>query len=281
MLVGENGTASMAPTGESVGIMCEITEEKQNGLPRINYYWYDLDAKQQEAKPFLSEHSNAPEVTVGALLDKVPFGVQDARTSGIILLFPLSRAEQVVGKQTTGTLYVKVEEEAYEDVLFTLESYAEENREFSFFNRIEEEMNLKGIMELVYVFAAGFIILIALISAANVFNTISTNFALRRRDFGMLRSVGMKTGELYRMAAFECINYGVKALLWGLPLSIGMCYGIYWISNLRYDTEFSLPWGTMLLGIACIFAVVFATMLYAIHKLRQGSPIEAIRMENT
>ena len=141
-------------------------------------------------------------------------------------------------------------------------------------------MNLRGILEVVFVFATGFIVLISLISAANVFNTISTNFALRQRDFGMLRSVGMKPGELYRMAAFECMNYGLKALVWGLPLSVGACYGIFEITNLSYAGDFSLPWGTVFTGVGCIFAVVFVTMLYAISTLRRATPIEAIRTEN-
>lgn len=37
----------------------------------------------------------------------------------------------------------------------------------------------------------GFIVLISLIALANVFNTISTNVMLRRREFAMLKSVGM------------------------------------------------------------------------------------------
>lgn len=281
MPTGENEIASVAPTSDAVSIVCDPTDEIRNGQTFVNYYLYDLNTKTRSREPVLSEYVTASDVVIGAQLDKVPFGVQDARSGGIILLLPISRAAQVLGQKKTGTLYVSVQEEAYEDFLSALETYAEESKgTFSFFNYVEEEMNLKGILELIYVFASGFIALISVISAANIFNTISTNFILRRRDFGMLRSVGMKPGEMYRMAAYECLNYGIKALAWGLPISIGMCVGIYGITNLRYSTDFSLPWSSMLMGVACIFAVVFATMLYAIGKLREDSPIDAIRMEN-
>lgn len=44
---------------------------------------------------------------------------------------------------------------------------------------------------LMSVFTYGFIALITAISIANIFNTISTSIALRKREFAMLKSVGM------------------------------------------------------------------------------------------
>lgn len=49
----------------------------------------------------------------------------------------------------------------------------------------------KAMTTVIKVFSMGFIVLISLIALANVFNTISTNVMLRRREFAMLKSVGM------------------------------------------------------------------------------------------
>ena len=49
----------------------------------------------------------------------------------------------------------------------------------------------RAVITVVNVFSYGFIVLISLIAAANVFNTISTNIALRRRELAVLQSVGM------------------------------------------------------------------------------------------
>ena len=51
---------------------------------------------------------------------------------------------------------------------------------------------------IINVFSYGFIVLISLIAAANVFNTVSTNISLRRREFAMLKSVGMSNREMSR-----------------------------------------------------------------------------------
>ena len=48
------------------------------------------------------------------------------------------------------------------------------------------------------VFTHFFVIMISLIAVANVFNTISTNIRLRRRELAMLRSVGCPTTILIR-----------------------------------------------------------------------------------
>ena len=46
------------------------------------------------------------------------------------------------------------------------------------------------------IFCYGFIALISLVGIANIFNTLSTSIALRRKEFAMLRSVGDVTQEL-------------------------------------------------------------------------------------
>ena len=66
---------------------------------------------------------------------------------------------------------------------------------------------------MVNVFSYGFIILISLIAMANVFNTISTSISLRRREFAMLRSVGLTQKGFRRMMDYECLIYGLLSLI--------------------------------------------------------------------
>ena len=82
------------------------------------------------------------------------------------------------------------------------------------------------------------------------------------------------------MMAYECMNYGAKAILWSAPLSIGLCYGLYKVTNLAYSTDFSPPWDDFAIGIFLILAVLFASATYAIFAIRKDNPIDAIRMEN-
>ena len=138
----------------------------------------------------------------------------------------------------------------------------------------------KALLLVLNVFTYGFITLISLIAAANVFNTISTNISLRRREFATLKSVGMDAKDFGRMMRFECLLYGAKALVWGLPVSVVMCYLIYRVVASGFGVAFTLPWGSIAVAVGSVFVMVFATMLYAMHKLRLENTIETLRNEN-
>ncbi|HOL91094.1 MAG TPA: ABC transporter permease [Clostridiales bacterium] len=142
-----------------------------------------------------------------------------------------------------------------------------------------EETN-RNMIFIINVFAYGFIVLISLIAAANVFNTISTGINLRRREFAMLKSVGMTQKGFHKMMDYECLMYGTKSLLWGLPAAIGVTYLIYRSINSGYVTNFYIPWVSIIAAVFSVFAVVFTTMLYSTNKLKNENIIDALRNEN-
>ena len=113
------------------------------------------------------------------------------------------------------------------------------------------------------VFSYTFIIMISLIAIANVFNTISTNIKLRRRELAMLRSVGMSDRDFNKMMRFECAFYGVRSLLFGLPVAIISSWMI--CKTMMVDSHrFVLPWASIGISIISVFLVIFITMLYAV-----------------
>lgn len=145
--------------------------------------------------------------------------------------------------------------------------------------RSQQESN-HSLLLVLNVFTFGFIILISLIAAANVFNTISTNVALRRREFATLKSVGMGNRAFGRMMRFECLLYGAKALLWGLPVSVGVSYLIWKVVDQGFGQgPFRLPWTAMGIAAGSVFLVVFATMFYATWKIKKDNPIDALKQE--
>lgn len=131
------------------------------------------------------------------------------------------------------------------------------------------------------IFTYLFVFLISLIAVANVFNTISTNIRLRRRELAMLRSVGMSDQSFNRMMRFECAFYGMRTLLYGVPLSILLSWLIYRVlmSVEEMDMAFSFPWGALAVSMLGVFAVVFVTMIYATGRIRKEHIIDGLRDE--
>src|SRR5690625_4329534 len=135
-------------------------------------------------------------------------------------------------------------------------------------------------MLLISVFIYGFITLITAISVANIFNTISTSISLRKQEFAMLKSVGMTPKGFNKMINYESIFYGIKALLYGLPISVTVMYFMYNALELSFNYPFEIPWLTILYTFIGVFIIVGSAMLYSGSKVKKENIIDGLKQEN-
>lgn len=150
---------------------------------------------------------------------------------------------------------------------------------YHIYNQANEVIRNNQITTVFSVFAYGFIILISLICIANLFNTISTSFALRRREFAMLKSIGMTPKVFLKMIQMESLLYGIKACLYGVPVSIVMTLWIRKAVGYNFTKYFTFPIETYCIGIAAVFLVVGVAMLYSAAKVRKENIIDGLKTE--
>lgn len=149
------------------------------------------------------------------------------------------------------------------------------------YSMIEQFKSLTFVID---VFTYIFVIMISLIAAANVLNTISTNVKLRRRELAMLRSVGMSDRNFNKMMNFESVFYGMKTLLFGLPLAGIISWLIYVVMatvEKVKDFDFEFPWVSMAISVLGVLLIVFITMRYAIDEIKKENIIDALRDDMT
>jgi putative ABC transport system permease protein len=91
--------------------------------------------------------------------------------------------------------------------------------------------------------------------------------------------VGMTNRGFNKMMNYECILYGIKALLYGLPVSVGITYLIYRGVTSGVDMSFVLPWESIIISILGVFFVVFVTMMYSVSKLKKENTVDALKNE--
>ena len=230
----------------------------------------------------LSEAEAVQKLTfrLGGTVDAVPLGLTEEHPC---IFYPYSRIAEVTGEDpgTDGVSFCF--EAPAHAVAFTDMKQILTNLGYStsyLYDNAEELEAIRATVTVVNVFSYGFIILILLIAVANVFNTISTNIALRRREFAMMKSVGLTSRGLRKMLNFECLIYGFKGLALGLPVSILATFGIWLVVGQAVEQPFSIPWAAVAIAVGSVFAVVFATMLYAMGKIRRDNPIDALKNEN-
>ncbi len=141
-------------------------------------------------------------------------------------------------------------------------------------NRSGEQMTL-----LLSVFTYAFIILITAICIANIINTISTGISLRKREFAMLKSVGITPKGFNKMLNYESIFYGLKALLYGLPVSIGVMYLMHMVLRNAFSFAFTIPVTSLIVVIVAVFVIVGMAMFYSSRKVREENIIDALKQE--
>lgn len=220
----------------------------------------------------------------GATISELPYYVTTTTSAHSYLIYPISMYENVMPVEAQYdfeySFYLQSNDHttSYNNLKSVLLENGIDADELYDYAADEEEN--RNVITIIQVFAYGFIVLISLIAAANVFNTISTNISLRRREFAMLKSVGMTQKGFNKMMNFECLLYGSKALLLGLPVSAGITYLIYMSVTDGFETTYRLPWTAIGIAVLSVFAVVFATMLYSMSKIKKENPIDALKNEN-
>lgn len=147
-------------------------------------------------------------------------------------------------------------------------------------NIYENVKSDRDMVTVIMVFAYGFITLIALIAVANIFNTVSTGIILRRKEFAMLKSVGMTDKGVLNILSLESLMSGIKSLVIGLPISAVVCVLIHVAISRGFETAFIVPWASIIGAVAGVFAVTFISMLYAANRLKKENILDSIRDEN-
>lgn len=150
-------------------------------------------------------------------------------------------------------------------------------------NYKEEADEQNRMVLLISIFLYGFITVISLIGVTNIFNTITTNMNLRSKEFAMLKSIGMTKKEFNKMIRLESIFYGVKSLIIGCALGIGISYWMYRVvvgAETTSGLPFIFPIEAVIIAIVFISVIVGIIMKYSLNKINKQNIIETIRNDN-
>lgn len=224
-------------------------------------------------------------VTVGTFAEHAPMNLYGEWGGGFSVFLSESMLQRLTGEEYPYFSVVRfyIQAENHRETAKRLEALALDGGYESYFivmDEAETRQTHRSLLLTVDVFTFGFITLISLIAVANVFNTISTGVLLRRKEFAVLSSVGMTPKGLRRMLNYECVLYGCKALLYGLPVSLLVTLRIYQVVERSMDVGFYIPTASILIAVCSVFLVVFATMMYARSRMKGENIIDSIRQES-
>jgi putative ABC transport system permease protein len=226
-------------------------------------------------------------IEIAALTDKMPTGIMSSgKNAGFHLILSedafqklMKGKEGLVSKRTQTLVYFDSGNplRLQEDMEKIQNSVGASNLYINnvyLYRQREEQMLL-----LMSVFTYAFIILITAICVANIINTISTSIALRKREFAMLKSIGITPKGFNRMLNYESIFYGLKSLLYGLPISFLVICLLYRVLANSFEYALTIPVHSLIIVVVAVFIIVGTAMLYSSNKVKKENIIDALKQE--
>lgn len=149
-------------------------------------------------------------------------------------------------------------------------------------NHYAELQMARGLVKMINVFVFGFTMVIVLISSMNIFNTVTTNVLLRRRELGMLQAVGMSRTQIRNMLLLESSLYGVNGAVWGSVIGTAL---LYWLGRsiegtMGHLTIQSIPWNLVMTTLAGALLISVLAGILPIRRAMKDPVVEAIRAQD-
>lgn len=147
-------------------------------------------------------------------------------------------------------------------------------------DKMEEIKGMEDTLMVMQIFVYGFVTVISLVSITNIVNTISTNINLRKRELAIIKSIGVTPGGFNKMIYLESLLYGALALIYGIPLGMGLVLIMNGILGDVIQFGFVLPYTAIIICIIGIFVITFISAYIPMKKINKENIIENIRQES-
>jgi len=225
-------------------------------------------------------------VKVAAIMDVQPFsdldyqGVLNVIGSKNTVKNIIEGNQQQMKNFKVTDVGIKIKNESYLDKIDkSLKKIENTNAGIGYYNKIESAKSEKAYKLQMSILLMGFIIVITLISAVNIVNTVTTNILLRNKEIAALKAIGMTRKQVRKMITFEGVLFGLYGGIIGSVAGTILAYILYNpMSNIR-DFKFTLPWNSIIISIVAVIIMGYVSALIPLRRLSKQNIIDSIRGE--
>ena len=220
----------------------------------------------------------------------------DDMVDGSLALLPIGRMREVLGYGSQGGSMVNVfiKDQRRAEVMQHKVVAALEPGNYEVLTWKATQADMAGLIAIDR--ASNYIlqVLVALLIAAGIFNTIFMSVLERTREFGMMMALGMRPGQVVRLVLLESVWIGMLGLVLGVILTApwyvymyrigidfsGMIGGDYSAGGVLVDPVFKLRLFkesviAILLG---VFGLTLAAGIYPAWRAGRVPPVESIKV---
>ena len=253
----------------------------------------------------------APKITIGKIVSLLPDLLNSQDVEGLSKVLFISRSymeenfsDSVRGEQLQFLLRSRSHLLLENDVLEILKTYPEQS--YTLINYSKSQETKESIKNISNLLSFVFLILIGILSLSNSLHSLSTGLELRRREFSMLRAVGMTPRSFQKMLFLEGLYYSTATVFLAIPASLLVNAILYirksmplrvFIQNLDIFSlsqtalfirtvvapeQFfrSIPAIPYVSGIIAIFFSIFISEFIAVREMKKQNIIDIMRERN-
>lgn len=197
------------------------------------------------------------------------------------LIMPKSVADELDYLDISYQNYVGKIEDYHPSMDPILAEYqAESDNEFYISNGYENNRTTTNILFILDLIVNVFVILITLISLSNIFNTLTTQFVFRAKEFSLLEAVGATEKQLRKMVMVESIITILRAVVWGFVISTGFFLLINLVSFTYGNTTRIYPiWTSYAIVIIVLIVSVVSISLYSLGLLKKQNLMDKLKQQ--
>ena len=177
----------------------------------------------------------------------------------------------------SGNIYINSDKS--KDTRDTLKKIGEKYG-YNVYDEVDNALKMEQSIIAIKIFVYGFVLVISLVSITNIVNTISTNINLRKREFAIIKSIGVTPQGFNKMIYLESLLYGVLALVYGVPIGLLIDVIMNKIMGNVVQLGMILPWNAVLVSIVGVFVITFIASYIPMRKINKENIIENIRQES-
>ncbi|MCI6737084.1 MAG: FtsX-like permease family protein [Intestinibacter sp.] len=155
-----------------------------------------------------------------------------------------------------------------------------EDSNFNVYDKVEGAKQNQQTMDVMKIFVYGFIVVISLVSVTNIVNTISTNINLRKREFAVIKSIGVTPGGFNKIIYLESFLYGILSLLYGVPIGVALNILMCRIVGNMISFDVMIPYKAILISVVGIFIITFIASYIPMKKISKENIMDNIRQES-
>lgn len=154
------------------------------------------------------------------------------------------------------------------------------SEDFSIWSLLDDKNNDALMQKAISIAVYAVAILIGIIGIINAFSTISNNLKIHKREYALLRSVGITPAGLNKILILEGLSFALKPLIISIPCILLICGFMLNITKTTWSEFLSVfQSGVTIVYTICVFAAIILAYWLSSRNIKQENIIDAIKNE--